>query len=144
MIPCNTSTVARASSKARCVGEGPRAIRERIAAVHEQPAPAKVQRKVRGVALGAVLDTELDEGLVRRADLGKEVKQQAVLAELRVNLALVVGEELAFVRRVDERRILLTQGVDLILVTDVALPPGLHAFEAREVLAGAGPARGLL
>ena len=81
------------------VVEGPSAVGERITAVHEQPAPAEMQRKVRGVALRAVLDAELDESLVRRADLGKEVEQQPVLAELRVNLALVRGEELALVRR---------------------------------------------
>ena len=61
-----------------------------------------------------------------------------------MDLPLVGGQQGALVRRVDQAGILLAQGVDLVLVADMPLPPRLHALEPWEVLAGAGPARGLL
>ena len=64
------------------VVEKPGPVRQRVAALQKQAAPAEVQGEIGGIALRAVLDAELDEGLVRRTNLRKEMQQQAILAKL--------------------------------------------------------------
>jgi hypothetical protein len=61
-------------------------------AFQKESAPAKVQRKVRGVAFGPVADAELDEAAVRGANLGEEIEEDSVLAILGVNAEFMAVE----------------------------------------------------